>query len=106
MSGKLVGDVLRYAPADLTVAERFVLVALAESARDADRTSRTNVRAIAEGTGLAQGTVKNALSELRARLLIVPQGIAHRGHAQDYRLAQLHAYHRATTARTDYKDAS
>lgn len=97
MSGKLVGDVLRFAPADLTVAERFVLVALAESARDSDRTSRTNARAIAEGTGLASGTVKNALSELKARALIVPLGIARRGHAQDYRLTQLHAHHRAST---------
>lgn len=98
MSGKLVGDVLRYAPADLTVAQRFVLVPLAESARDGDRTSRTNARAIAEGTGLKLGTVKNALSELATRALIQPQGIARRGHAQDYRLAQLHAHHRAATA--------
>lgn len=97
MSGKLVGEAGRYAPADLTVAERFVLIALAESARDGDRTSRTNARAIAEFTGLAPGTVKNALSELKTRCLIVPLGIARRGHAQDYRLTQLHAHHRAST---------
>lgn len=97
MSGRLVGDVLRYAPADLTVAERFVLVCLAESARDRDRVSRTNARAITEATGLKLGTVKNALCELAARALIQPQGIARRGHAQDYRIAHLHAHHRAAT---------
>ena len=97
MSGKLVGDAGRYAPEDLTVAERFVLVALAESARDNTRVSRTNSRAIADFTGLALGTVKNALSELARRSLIQPQGVARRGHAQDYRIAHLEAHHRAAT---------
>jgi len=104
VSGKLVGDVLRYAPADLTVAERFVLVALAESAHDNDRTSRTNVAAISTGTGLAVGTIRNALSQLASRVLIVRCGVARRGHAQDYRLTQLHAHHRASTNRPPAED--
>lgn len=105
MSGKLVGDALRCAPDDLTVAERFVLVALAESARDNTRVTKTNARAISAGTGLALGTVKNALSELARRALIQPQGIARRGHAQDYRIAALQAHHRASNPHREDRTA-
>ena len=105
MSGKIVGEVMRYAPDDLTVAQRFVLVALAESAHDhgtQPRTSRTNSKEIAANTGLKEGTVRNALSELVRRCLIQPlhnhSKIGHNKLTQQYRLAQLHAHHRAATA--------
>ena len=105
MSGKIVSEVLRYAPEDLTIAQRFVLVALAESARDqgpAARVSRTNTTEIARQTGIAAGTVRNALSELARRGLIRPQHehkkVGRGRLAQDYRIHQLEAHHRAVAA--------
>lgn len=105
MSGRIVAEVLDYAPEDLTIAQRFVLVALAESARDQGptaRVSRTNTTKIAQQTGIAPGTVRNALSELARRGLIRPQhehSKVGRGRlAQDYRIHQLEAHHRAVAA--------
>lgn len=104
MSGRIVGEVLRYAPDDLTETQRWVLLALAESVRDrpaGNRITRTNVAEVAALTRRAPGTVRNALVELTRRALIAPQGKASRGHAQDYRIHPLEAHHRATTARQE-----
>ena len=100
MSGKILGEVLRHAPEDLTETQRWVLLALAESVRDrpvGNRITRTNVDEVAYLTRRSTGSVRNALMELTRRALIAPQGRAHRGHAQDYRIHPLEAHHRATT---------
>ena len=96
MSGRLVGEVLRCAPADLTLAERMVLVCLAENARDADRLARLSAKVIADRGGLSTQTVWNALSSLTRRAIIQPQHKASRGHSQDYRITPLSEHHRAS----------
>ena len=105
MSGKLVGEVLDHAPRDLTVAERFVFVALAEAARDKDRIARyqcSNAE-LAYRTGLTEGTVRNACTELAKRGLIKRLvDKPHRGAGgkhQEYELCKLGAHHRFTTIR-------
>lgn len=99
MSGRIIGEVLDYAPTDLTPAERLVLICLADRARDTDRTARqgTTSAAIANRTCLTIGTVKNALSSLARRAIIQPQHKARRGLAQDYKITPLSEYHRFTT---------
>src|SRR4051812_22932597 len=96
MSGKLVGDVLDHAPQDLTVAERFVYVALAEAARDKDRTARYQCSNadLAHRTGLKEGTVRNALTELVQRGLIkrLVQTVHKGGKHQEYELCKLSAH--------------
>lgn len=98
MSGKIVGEVMDYAPDDLTDSQLLTLIALAESARDTTRVTHTNTNEIARRARRSPGTVRNAIVELTRRALIAPQGKAHRGHAQDYRIHPLEAHHRATTA--------
>ena len=105
MSGRLVGEVLDHAPSDLTVAERFVYAALAEAARDKDRIARYKCSNadLAYRTGLKEGTVRNALTELAHRGLI-KRLVAkpHRGAGgkhQEYELCKLDAHHRFTTIR-------
>lgn len=105
MSGRLVGEVMDYAPVDLTVAERFVYVALAEAARDRDRIARYNCSNadLARRTGLNEGTVRNACTELAKRGLIKrlvdkPHKGAGGKH-QEYELCKLDAHHRFTTVR-------
>lgn len=97
MSIKLIRDVLAYAPADLTTAERLVLLTLAEDARD-DRLSRyaSRTRLIA-ATGLSGSSVKRALRGLEDAALIFRRGGAYRGHVQEYVIAELAAHHQATT---------
>ena len=97
MSGKLVGEIFRCAPADLTAAERLVLLCLAEYAPDRDRTARIPAAMIAERCCLKLGTVRNALATLAARCLVVPLHKASKGHSQDYRLTPLSEHHRAST---------
>lgn len=103
MSGKLVGEVLDHAPRDLTVAERFVFAALAEAARDKDRTARYQCSNsdLAYRTGLKEGTVRNALSELAQRGLIkrLVETVHKGGKHQEYELCKLSAHHRFTTIR-------
>lgn len=96
MSGRLVGEVLKHAPADLTPAQMLVLVALAEQARERDRTARyAKVSLLAEYTRLKPGTVRNALSELTSRALIQRvHDRAHLGKIQQYRIAELAEHHR------------
>lgn len=100
VSGKIIGEVFRYAPEDLTETQFRVLLVLAESARDKTRISRTNTAEIADMARRSQGTVRNAIMELTRRCLVYPVGgKARRGHAQDYRIVELHAHHRAATSR-------
>lgn len=105
MSGKLVGEVLDHAPVDLTVAERFVYTALAEAARDKDRVARYHCSNadLARRTGLQEGTVRNACTELAKRGLIRRLiDKPHRGAGgkhQEYELCKLAAHHRFTTIR-------
>lgn len=104
MSGKLVGEVLECAPADLTPAEMLVLIALAESARDTDRLARyhTSAARIADRTRLSPGTVRNALSQLARRGMIARQKEAvTKGVVQTYKLAELAEHHRIVTARQE-----
>lgn len=96
MSGRLVGEIFRCAPADLKPAERLVLLCLAENARDSDRVAKLKSDQIAELCCLGVGTVRNALSELAARCLIVPLHYAQKGRIQNYRLTPLSEHHRAS----------
>ena len=103
MSGRLVGEVLDHAPEDLTVAERFVYTALAEAARDRDRIARykCSTSDLAYRTGLKEGTVRNALTELAQRGLIKRLVVTvHKGGKhQEYELCKLSSHHRFTTVR-------
>ena len=96
MSGRIVGEVLDNAPVDLTIAERFVLAAVAEDARDRDRLARySDVETLVHRTTLKPGTVKNALSVLCRRGLLKPAGgPAHKGRHQEYRVTELYEHHR------------
>jgi hypothetical protein len=98
MSGRLVGEMFRCAPADLTPAERLVLLALANLARDSDRTARqgSDANSLAYMTCLGVGTVRNALSSLTNRAIIQPLHKARKGLSQDYRITPLSEHHRAS----------
>lgn len=98
MSGRIVGEVVRWAPRDLTPTQRLVLVTLAERAFDGDRTARKSVRKIADEVGVSARTATRALSELAYRGLIVrkmpftgPDAV------QVYYLAPLSPEHRRAT---------
>jgi len=117
MSGKIVGEVFRCAPADLTPAERLVLLSLADKVFGGgagDRTARTSTAVVADECGLSIGSVRNALSSLARRSLVVPLHKASKGHSQDYRLTELSEHHRASKrhptvtliARSDNPEAS
>lgn len=100
MSGRIVGEVLDNAPADLTQLELLVLVALAESAPDKTRraTYHTSCEQIADRIRSTPSSVKSALFNLRQRGLIV--GIhdkPRRGLAQEYTLTKLTTEHRTAT---------
>lgn len=93
MSGRMVGEVLKYAPYDLRLLDRFVLVALAESAPDTDRTARHGVtqEELSDKLQAAEGSIRNALSRLAARGLIIPIFIHPRkGLAQNWRIPKMH----------------
>ena len=101
MSGRLVGEVLDHAPADLTPADMLVLVALANDARDHDRIARfkSSVDVLAHRTRLSTGTVRNTLSRLVARGLIRPmiKTVHKGGKHQEYEIAKLSQSHRFAT---------
>lgn len=100
MSGRLVGEVLDHAPLDLTLLERLVLIALAETARDTDRTARykASADAIADRIGSTPGSVRNTLGSLKARALIAPlHEKPRRGKSQEWRLTKLTAASRRAT---------
>lgn len=91
MSGRIVGEVLKYAPADLTPLQKLVLVALAESAREDDRTARygTSCDALADVCNSTPGAMKQTLYTLRHRGLIVGLNKPRRGLTQHYRLTPM-----------------
>lgn len=97
MSGRIVGEVLDHAPEDLTLSELLVLIAIAEDARDRDRRANySDLETLITRTRIKPGTVRNALSNLARRGLIVPQlERVHRGGAhQEYVVAKLNHGHR------------
>lgn len=97
MSGRIVRDVLDHAP-NLPDTEWRVLITLAEDANERDRTARyCSVTTIANRTRRAEGTVRNALSQLTARGLIRPLLKAHRGKVQHYEVARFETAHRFVT---------
>lgn len=98
MSGRIASDVLAYAPADLTTAELLVLTALALDAREKDRVARfSDVETLENLTRLKPGTIRNALSSLARRALIIPtKDRVYRGGAhQEYLVARLSPEHRS-----------
>lgn len=98
MSGRIVGEVLDNAPEDLTNAELLVLVAIAEDARDRDRRAAfSDTESLVRRSRQKPGTVRNALSSLVQRGLIVPQvDRVHRGgRHQEYTIVKLEHHHRA-----------
>lgn len=102
MSGRLVGEVLRHAPADLTQLDLLVLVALAEAASDRDRIARHHVGTddLADKCRSTPGAVKNAMHRLvHQRGLVVPLfAKPRRGLAQNYRIVGMtEATRRAVT---------
>ena len=97
MSGRIVREVLDYAPADLRPLELLVLVSLAESAQERDRTARyhTSTVEVARRVRSTPGAVRNVLSTLRARSLVSPVHERVRpGLAQEYVLTRLDEHHR------------
>jgi hypothetical protein len=97
VSGRIASDVLAYAPEDLTAAELLVLTALALDAREKDRTARfSDVETLTTLTRLKPGTIRNALSTLAARALIVPtvDRVYRGGRHQEYLVAKLTPEHR------------
>lgn len=100
MSGRLVGEVLTCAPHDLTHLELLVLVALAETAPDTDRTARhgATVDALADKVRSTPGTVRNVLQRLRERGLVVPlYAKPRKGLAQNYRIPKMNPGTRRAT---------
>ena len=108
MSGRLVREVLDYAPEDLPRLELLVLLSLAESAQERDRTARyhTSTVELARRVRSTPGTVRNALGTLRGRGLVQPiHDKVKPGLAQEYRLTPLGEHHRhATTRREEAAD--
>lgn len=97
MSGRIVGEVLNHAPADLRPLDLLVLVSLAESAHDKDRTARaeSSAEAIAYRVRSTPSSVRNSLLRLKQRALIRPvHDKVHRGHAQNWIVSPLSSYHR------------
>jgi hypothetical protein len=93
VSGRLVGEVLKYAPYDLTPTELLVLIALAESAHDRDRIARYHASAEHLANLIrspSPASIRNVLARLTARALIVPLiEKCHRGVAQQYEITHM-----------------
>lgn len=97
MSGRIVGEVFDHAPADLRPLDLLVLLSLAESARDRDRTAleEASADALAYRVRSTASSVRNALGRLKARGLIRPvHAKVHRGQCQHWTITQLSDYHR------------
>lgn len=108
MSGRMVGEVLKHAPDDLTQLELLVLVALAEAAAEKDRTARYDVGSdhLAFKVRSTPGTVKNAIRSLKDRGLIVPLfEKPRRGLAQNYRIPKMTDATRRAVLRGSLPDA-
>lgn len=97
MSGRIVGEILNHAPDTLTPAEFLTLIAIGEDAHDKNRRATySDLASLTRRTRLKPGTIRNALSSLVARGLIVPQVKAvHRGgNHQEYVVPKLEEHHR------------
>lgn len=97
MSGKIVGEIFENAPTDLRTSEFLVLLSIGEDARDSSRLAQhSDVESLHYRTRIAPGTVRNALSVLVRRGLIVPTvATVHKGGKhQEYRVPRLQPYHR------------
>lgn len=97
MSGRIVGEVLDHAPADLRPLDLLVLVALAEAAHDKDRTAVENssAEALAYRTRSTPSSVRNSLVRLKQRALISPvHKKIYKGQCQHWIVAKLSDYHR------------
>lgn len=105
MSGKLVEEVLEYAPADLRPAELMVYLVLAENARDKTRRASIVDLDIARKARVSLSSVYKAQTVLRARGLIRsvhPTGERRRnGWTQAYILTTLAPHHRNATVRPE-----
>jgi hypothetical protein len=98
VSGRIVREVLDYAPEALSETERWVLVVIAEDANDRDRIARyCSAEVVAVRTRRAVGTVRNALATLTAKGLVRPLLVARKGKVQHYEIARLSAAHRFIT---------
>jgi hypothetical protein len=97
VSGRIVGEVLEHAPDDLRQLDLLVLVSLAESAHDKDRTARSesSAEAIAYRVRSTPSSVRNALGRLRQRSLIRPvHAVVGPGKSQNWIITSLSDYHR------------
>lgn len=104
MSHRLVSEVLHNAPEDLSALERLVLVCLAEAAHPTDRQARagSSTTVLAHKAATTEGTVRNVLTRLRDRGLIVALvDRPNRGRGQNYYLPQLEPHHRKASPRSD-----
>lgn len=98
MSGRIVGEVLNHAPADVKGLDLLVLVSLAETAHDKDRTASDGdqtAEAIAYRVRSTPSSVRNALARLSRRGLIRPVlARVGPGKAQNWVIPKLSDYHR------------
>lgn len=100
MSGRIVGEVLDNAPADLTQLEMLILVALAEEARDGDRKAlyNTTSEALAFRARSTPASVRNALARLKQRGLVIPlHAKVYKGKAQQYQIPKMNKATRSAT---------
>jgi DNA-binding MarR family transcriptional regulator len=100
VSGRIVREVLDYAPEDLTPAEMLVFVALAEVARDRSRQVCEPAERIAARARVTVGSVNKATSQLVRRGLLV-RGVEHAriGLTQRYTIVELRPEHRHAVVR-------
>lgn len=91
-------EVLEHAPESLSTLELLVLVSLAESAREGDRQTRggsSSADVVAHRVRAHPSSVRRTLARLVERGLLKPvHERAHRGQAQQYRIADLEPWHR------------
>jgi DNA-binding MarR family transcriptional regulator len=100
VSGRIVREVLDFAPEDLNDAQLMVLVALAEDASERSRVAtHCSVAVLSHRIRKAPKTVHNALYVLKQRGLIHSLHKAHPGRVQHYRLTSLSEHHRIATGR-------
>jgi hypothetical protein len=96
MSIRLMVEMLDHAPAELTPAERLLLVAIAEKANEQTRMSWPGMDTLTQRTGLSDRRVRQVLADLAARgyEVRVPIGVdrhgmpvfATKGHRTEYRV--------------------
>lgn len=109
MSGRIVGEILEHAPADLTPGQLLTLVALAEAAHDRDRVARNNSGTVdlSRRTRITPGGIRNILGQLAKRGLIrplLPTRDILGGRCQQYEITRLDRHHRAARWTEDTPD--